>query len=497
MSAILLAIATSLSVFSCASSKTTIETTTAATEFVDQTSEETEANTPRVNPSLPDNDYEGYKFTVLSRWLDHAEWIGVWNPIDIFAEDETGEPINDAVYRRNRMVEEKFNVSIVEDSREFISGNFDKAARNAIKSNEDVYDVIALNTRGLMTYVAGGYLLNLNKINYLDFTQPYWDQNAIKSTIANKLFFAQSDMLTNYKDAASAMVFNKGMIEDFNIPSPYEMVKSGTWTFDKLLDLTRGTAGDVNGDSKIDYNDRFGYIVQYDSMESLFNAGGELIATKDADDLPVMSMSGDRATSVIEKIFDIMYNDQAVNAHKLPDLGNGIYAVSQGIFMDNRAIFMWIRLAVVEELRGMDVDFGIIPLPKYEEAQKNYYSTINPSTSYCITVPVTATDTDRTGIILEALSSASQYTVARAYYDISLQGKYVRDTESSEMLDLIFASTVYDIGQLYNFGNVSVEFLYMPMTDGNRAWASKYKSIEKKITREIDTLIKKVNELPD
>ena len=150
------------------------------------------------------------------------------------------------------------------------------------------------------------------------------------------------------------------------------MVTDGAWTFDKLLDLTKNVATDVNGDSVMDYQDKYGYIIQYDSMESLFNSAGELITSKDSDDLPVMSMSGERAISVIEKIFDIMYNDQAVNAHKLPDLGNGIYAISQGMFMDNRAIFMWIRLAVVEELRGMEVDFGIIPLPKYDDAQENY-----------------------------------------------------------------------------------------------------------------------------
>ena len=106
-------------------------------------------------------------------------------------------------------------------------------------------------------------------------------------------------------------------------------------------------------------------------------------------------------------------------------------------------------------------------------------------------MPVTATDTDRTGIILEALSSASQYTVGTAYYDICLQGKYVRDEESSKMLDLIFDSTVYDIGQIYNFGNVSVEFLYMPMNN-NRNWTSKYKSIEKKINSEMSKLIEAI-----
>lgn len=448
--------------------------------------------TPRISPALPEENYDGYTFNFLTRWLDHADWIGVWNPVDFYAETENGEPINDAVYRRNIMVEEAYNITIAETQKEVISGNFDAAVKSTILAGDNAYDVIGLNTRALSTYVTQDYFVDLNTINYLDFDQPYWDNNVNTCTLAGKLYFAQGDMLINYKDATSAMVFNKQLVNDYNIESPYDMVRKGTWTFDKLLTLTDSLSKDLNGDSKMTYEDQFGYIIQYDSMESLFNAAGELIASKDGDDLPVITMSSDRALSVIERIFDIMYSDQSINVHHIPDLGNGQYAISQAIFKENRATFMWIRLAVVEELRGMEVDFGIIPLPKYDEAQESYYATVNPSTSYCLTVPVTAPDLDRTGIILEALNSVSRYTVASAYYDICLKGKYVRDEESSEMLELIFNSTVYDLGQVFNFGDISVSFLYMPQTQGNRNWVSKYASIEKKVNADIAKLVNSV-----
>ena len=51
-------------------------------------------------------------------------------------------------------------------------------------------------------------------------------------------------------------------------------------------------------------------------------------------------------------------------------------------------------------------------------------------------MPTNASDPERTEIILEALSAESRYTVQPAYYDISLKGKYIRDEECADMLDI-------------------------------------------------------------
>ena len=46
------------------------------------------------------------------------------------------------------------------------------------------------------------------------------------------------------------------------------------------------------------------------------------------------------------------------------------------------------------------------------------------------------------------------YTLTPAYYDITLQGKAVRDEESADMLDIIFASRIFDLGNMYQLGDV-------------------------------------------
>ena len=106
----------------------------------------------------------------------------------------------------------------------------------------------------------------------------------------------------------------------------------------------------------------------------------------------------------------------------------------------------------------MESNFGIVPIPKYDENQENYHSLVNPFTGVLLGVPKSADDLERVSIILEALAAESKYTLQPAYYDVVLQRKYVRDDESSEMLDIIFGSRVYDIGGFYSFGNITVDF---------------------------------------
>lgn len=101
----------------------------------------------------------------------------------------------------------------------------------------------------------------------------------------------------------------------------------------------------------------------------------------------------------------------------------------------------------------MESEFGILPLPKYSDDQKNYCSPVQCYGGSVISVPLNAEDTSRTGIILEALSAESRYTVIPAFYDIVLKNKNTRDEQSKEMLDIILDTRIYDVGVFYDFAH--------------------------------------------
>jgi len=120
-------------------------------------------------------------------------------------------------------------------------------------------------------------------------------------------------------------------------------------------------------------------------------------------------------------------------------------------------------MADVENLRGMNTDFDILPIPKYDEQQKIYLQTVNPYTGVVVSVPQSAGNPENSSIILEAMAYESKYILQPAYYDVILHTKIVRDDESSAMLDIIFTNRVYDIRDVFDFNGLGWEIIYMSM----------------------------------
>jgi len=216
------------------------------------------------------------------------------------------------------------------------------------------------------------------------------------------------------------------------------------------------------------WEDRWGLCVYNDSLHAFLVSGGGALAVKDENDIPYIDFASEKNIAVMDKVMNLMYNPEYVVNVQAPPKGgkatpNGAEACRMG-FEENRILFIWTRMRFVEFFRGMESNFGIVPLPKATETQDKYYSVVNPYTGVMLGVPASADNLDRISIILEALSAESRYTLQPAYYDVVLQRKYVRDDESSEMLDIIFGSTpmgdrVYDIGSVYSFGGVFLDFI--------------------------------------
>jgi hypothetical protein len=282
-------------------------------------------------------------------------------------------------------------------------------------------------------------------------------------------------------------------MSDLQLEMPYNIVKEGNWTMDIMNDYIKQGSADLNGNGIMEpEEDRWGFVCYRDTMHAFLVAGGGMIAVKDADDFPVMDFASTRNISILEKAMDIMYNEHDVlNVQvALPwDEGSATWSrVYHSAFESDRALFQWVRMRVVERFRGMESDFGIIPMPKYEASQENYLSIVNPYTGVLLGVPITAGDLERTSIILEALSAESRYTLQPAYYDVVLTRKMARDEESEEMLDIIFGNRVYDIGAIYAFGDAFIGLITL-CDRSNRDVASYYERRSGAMQRDIDRVI--------
>lgn len=468
----------SLICFGCAdqTSKTTQETseeTSASTESESETEEQ---------PDLPDTTFNGEEFIFIVRGPSYNEWQSQ----DIYVEEQNGEPIVDAVYARNVYLEEKYNIKIREYGSKDVGGD----ARKSIAAGSDDYDVVMANTTESASLASSNYLYNLHDIPYLDLTRDWWDQRSVTQlSIGGKLYFCTGDLSIMANDATWILMFNKSMLQDLSLESPYDLVNSGTWTIDKMLEMAKAASKDVDGDGKMSYQtDNYGFVTHESSCEGFFFGSGCNIVTKDSDDMPSITMMNDRVLEVLEKATELISNKDIVVNGSVQSLDP--VKQMQPIFESGRSLFYGEVMQCIIRLRAMEIDFGVIPFPKLDEAQESYNHFIH-TTAAMMSIPVTNLETEKTGIILEAMAAKSKYTLQKAYYDVCLEGKFMRDEESSAMLDIILDTRNYDIGYIYAWGNLFTQFRTC-LTTGKTDFASKYAKAEKSAISQMDKTIDKL-----
>ncbi len=446
-----------VAMLSCGGDATT-ETTDTVADSASTHATETVVTEDIAVASVPQKNYDGHTFTFLITGNTENNW----QKNDFKAEEETGEAFNDARYQRNRAIEERFNIKIATDEQyggTKGAGTGYTTIEKCVMAGDTAYDAGMIAGYDCATLAYSGMLYDLNELPYLDMTQRWWDQRVPADlTINGKLYYTTGDISTADNDATGAILFNKKLLQDYDLENPYEKVKNGTWTIDAMTEMGKGISSDLNGDAKYDKNDRYAAIIWDDTMMGIINAAGEKCVTLGKDGALSLTLYNDRVLSMFEKFRDAYYDETQAYAYQRVS-----YDITDPVnmFANNQALFFMQLLDLVTYFRDMQTDFGILPLPKLDAAQDRYYATIGSWHSVFLCVPGVQEDAERTGIILEALAAESYNTVTPAYYEKTLVGKYIRDEESEEMLDIILSSHVYDLGWFYQVGKYCDEVLYL------------------------------------
>ena len=150
-------------------------------------------------------------------------------------------------------------------------------------------------------------------------------------------------------------------------------------------------------------------------------------------------------------------------------------------------------IGALKNLRNMEDDFGVIPMPKYDENQKKYRT--RAIGGLYGSVPSTTKNAENISIILEALAAESYYNLMPAFCETVLKDKYSRDTDSAEMLDLILNSMYQDLSDAIW---VEARSSFLPLFEaGKNTFASESEKVAKKINKQIDQYLKKVEKITD
>ncbi len=448
---------------------------TQSTEKTETRSALNNAEETEIPDNLPDSNFEGYKYRVLTI----NDSIGI--------EEANGEIINDVEYAREITVEERFNISIVAEYHE----NYSEATsqlEKAVAAQVDDYDMVFIHMVDGASIASSGHYYPINSLEYIDLEKIWWDKDIENGfRINEKLFLSAGDILPDTLLRTSCMVFNKDLFDNYNLIYPYRHAYDGTWTLDELSALTKDKTQDLNGDGQINENeDLFGLTSWYlDSPYSFYYGAGGTIIKKDENDMPQLNLDIEKNLAIYMSIYDIVITNQS-NYHT--DINT--YVNSYSTFYEGRALFCEIALThlTVDAWRNMEQDYGIIPIPKFDTEQKDYLGFVNGSAAM-MGVPITISDPQRTSIIIEALAAESYKKVTPALYEIVAKTKHTRDQESSDMIDIIIRNRVFDIGYSHFYTNGITSFVRDLLASGKTDVASQFAKNEKSLIKLLEKIV--------
>lgn len=451
----------------------------------DKTSDGTGASSGEgIYASLPTGNFDGTSFTVLVPTHALSEFEG----------ENSGDTIPNAVYKRNSAVEDKLNVKIETYN---VAGTWDDATgfkqtiTDAYYTGDDSFQLISGYAAYITSLASDGCFFNWNELPKVALDSEWWNQSVVdQMDVNNRLYFVTGDLSLSALQYMFCLFFDKDMMDDRQLEYPYEYVNNGNWTYDAFYSYITSVHGDLNGDGIYDAdNDEFGYVVDNENYISAYLAAFDVpITKKDETGYPQLTIFEDE--NFIERFqaaYALIRNDEG----SLYAEGTQINVTSSSgtsikMFSEKRALFISSCLGQAERLRGAEINFGIVPLPKYSERQKEYTTTSwDGYTLFCI--PKQISELEKVGTVIENLAGYSHQLVYPAFVDVTLKGKIIDtyDDDSREMVDIIRAGATYDFGVVNSVHCGSPAHLWRSLVQNEDIGiASELKSVESNIRRQ-------------
>ena len=429
--ALCLCFAMILPVISCAETGGEDTAPQTSPEIANTVPVETEPEETEITYDFLDVNYQGEEFLIFN---SEQKYYMIMN---VLADDVTGEAVNDAKYNAMSKVEEKYHVDLVE----YYCGwdNMLAEIQNTCSTGDDLYDVAYLKSTDVGSMFTRSYLHNLYDVQNINIDQPWWNQQLKDDAtlLGDHLYYLSSDAHLMAFEGTWGIYFNKQLVADMQLPSPYEDVYNNTWTLPRLTELAAQTAT-LRGDSSWEFDSAGSSIYGMASFKNLINAlmvgCNEHYCLKDADGVPYFAMANSQT------VYDVVDTIAALTG--ATSSGTYISANSTGkhytkdIFSQNRSVFMGGELkAGAAELQEMTNAYGILPIPKYNSDQEGYLSNMLWST-LLMTIPTSCSDVERTAAVMDALSFYAWRDVLPVYYE-RLCYRGMRDAESVAMLEII------------------------------------------------------------
>ncbi len=428
-------------------------------------------------------DMKGDDFVVLGR-NDAGSSV-----TEILREETSSDPLEDAVYHRNLSLSEICKVNYI--AKIVGSDVIVNTISNDLKSGSGEYDIAFPEMRQAGAMATQNMLSDFHSLTYVDLDADWWDQGTLAMSIADKTLWMNSDINFLAHDVTFLTMFSKVMAEQQNLENLYEIVENQEWTMDVFSSYAKKVSSDVDGNGKYDENDNYGLIGTGSLGFATFYASELRFAACDAEGDPYLAMTDSdllKASDLLDKVLDLLYT-----GHSTYIVALGKEQLAKEMFSRNQGLFYVECAGYIVGLRDMSDDFGVLPMPKYDKAQKNY-STFTSVVGSTMVVPQGAKNFEDMSKVIETMAILSGKSVIPTYYDLVLKRKTVRDEESAGMLDIIFSNRIYDLANYYE--KLGLMYLFQSAVDQkNTSFSSKYSTASKKAEKELIRIVNRIEDI--
>lgn len=419
----------------------------------ESTPEESEAQIGNLDPSI---NLGGKVISIISS-------DDPWMKDEVSVEGTNGNPINDAIFQRNLNVEALLSTEL--DNILVSGGDYGVIKQLKNTAGPDCpYHIASAPAYTCFENTASGLFYNLYDVGNIDLDQPYWaNKYNEEASIGNAQYFATGAISLSLRRFIFVTFFNKDLAENYGVEDLYQVVHDKRWTMEYQTNLVSNMYTELDGMDGQTEGDSYGFLSDCQVFVDPYIASCDVkILVKDSDNFFVLEPETEKLDNMMQKIYNLYYKSGGSYIFH----GDGEYSQWTKItnkFTSGEATMVTHRLiaAESEEFRGMQSAYGILPIPKFDEDQQEYYSLAHDLfTVYGVVSSVNSIDLDDVGAVMEAMAIESYRVVTPAYYEVALKGKYSKDPQSWEMLDMIVNNLKINGGLLYtiNISDITQKF---------------------------------------
>ncbi len=411
------------------------------TETDDIGTVDTESDTEGLDPQLEAEDFGG-TFTMLGREADAYSF-----PYYELDGNDDDSVLDRGIFRRNMNIQMKYNIQLIS---KYAMRNklLSLATTDSLAGVDYEYDAHLVSTAEAFQFAVNGLLYVLEDVPYIDLDKPYYDQTLKKDTsIGNKHYFSHGHFSISTYNATSALYLNKTLLKNYKLEDPYALVKSGDWTWEKMFTMCKAVTEIAEDGQANAGQHQYGFALGVYAWQPMFFSSGRSLIAKDANDMPYLNMNN--CMDLFQDVTRVM-NDPATTWFSSA-YGISVQYNASETFLAGRALFSCDPLYYVPEfLLNSNIDYGILPFPKYTEDQQGYWSQTHAAHSTVLAVPKVTADIDKAGKILEDFAYQSSLHVYPVIMDTMIKYRNAQTANDFDMLEIIFNGVRCDLGLSLN-----------------------------------------------